>query len=93
LLVVLAAMALLYTYYYHSCRIKKWFVARSLAQEGLPPIASPKHKRHNHLSNTQLRLYCLYWIIDITLLEKKNNYLSKSMYDICRDNERVFLFM
>lgn len=46
LLVVLAAMALLYSYYYHSGRAKKWLMERRLTPES-PPVAPPRHKKHN----------------------------------------------
>ncbi|XP_031363886.1 uncharacterized protein LOC102674862 isoform X1 [Apis dorsata] len=54
LLVVLAAMALLYAYYYHSGRAKKWLMARRLTPES-PPVAPPRHKKHN-TSNAPLQL-------------------------------------
>ncbi|KAG7200447.1 hypothetical protein KM043_016050 [Ampulex compressa] len=47
LLVVLAAMALLYTYYYHAGRAKKWLMARRVLAPESPPIAPPRHKKHH----------------------------------------------
>ncbi|KAK1124526.1 hypothetical protein K0M31_006874 [Melipona bicolor] len=47
LLVVLAAMALLYSYYYHSGRAKKWLMGRRLLTPESPPVAPPRHKKHN----------------------------------------------
>ncbi|XP_015592756.1 uncharacterized protein LOC107266619 [Cephus cinctus] len=47
LLVVLAAMALLYSYYYHAGRAKQWLIAgKSLAPASIP-IAPPRHRKHN----------------------------------------------
>ncbi|XP_012248143.2 uncharacterized protein LOC100746949 isoform X1 [Bombus impatiens] len=50
LLVVLAAMALLYSYYYHSGRAKKWLMTRRLLTPESPPVAPPRHKKHNTFS-------------------------------------------
>ncbi|XP_076281956.1 uncharacterized protein LOC143209750 [Lasioglossum baleicum] len=47
LLVVLAAMALLYSYYYHAGRAKKWLMNSRLLTPGSPPVAPPRHKKHN----------------------------------------------
>ncbi|XP_076397096.1 uncharacterized protein LOC100878113 isoform X2 [Megachile rotundata] len=55
LLVVLAAMALLYSYYYHAGRAKKWLMARRLLAPESPPVAPPRHRKHN-TSNAQLQL-------------------------------------
>ncbi|XP_012282768.1 uncharacterized protein LOC105700977 [Orussus abietinus] len=46
LLVAFAASALLYTYYYHSDRAKKWLMAKKLFASKMPPVAPPRHKRH-----------------------------------------------
>ncbi|KAJ8676581.1 hypothetical protein QAD02_012368 [Eretmocerus hayati] len=58
LLVVLAVMALVYTYYYHAERAKQWLMARRLLNperhshqqqfqhQQPPPIAPPRHKKH-----------------------------------------------
>ncbi|XP_076181127.1 uncharacterized protein LOC143153609 isoform X1 [Ptiloglossa arizonensis] len=55
LLVVLAAMALLYSYYYHAGRAKKWLMASRLLAPESPPVAPPRHKKH-HTSNAPLQL-------------------------------------
>ncbi|XP_066592778.1 uncharacterized protein [Prorops nasuta] len=55
LLVVLSSMALLYAYYYHSGRAKKWLMARRHVSSEIPPVAPPRHKKH-HLPNAQLQL-------------------------------------
>lgn len=46
LLVVLAAMALLYSYYYHAGRAKKWLMTSRLLAPDSPPVAPPRHKKH-----------------------------------------------
>ncbi|XP_034948651.1 uncharacterized protein [Chelonus insularis] len=52
-LVVVAALSLIYVYYYHAGRAKKWLMARRCAPEAQPqpPVAPPRHKR---LSSTSL---------------------------------------
>ncbi|XP_043267096.1 uncharacterized protein [Venturia canescens] len=55
LVVVLAAMALIYAYYYHANRAKQWLKSRRLLSPESPPIAPPRHKRHS-LSNIQLQI-------------------------------------
>ncbi|XP_046141975.1 uncharacterized protein LOC114878203 isoform X1 [Osmia bicornis bicornis] len=47
LLVVLAAMALLYSYYYHAGKAKKWLMTSRLLSPESPPVAPPRHKKHN----------------------------------------------
>lgn len=57
LLVVVAAFALLYGYYYHAGRAKQWLMARRRVGEQqnlpVPPIAPPRQKR---LSSSNLYL-------------------------------------
>ena len=55
LLIVLSAMALLYAYYYHASRAKKWLKARRLLSSEKPPVAPPRHKRHS-MPNMQLQI-------------------------------------
>ncbi|XP_033216760.1 uncharacterized protein LOC117172708 [Belonocnema kinseyi] len=53
-LVAIAALALLYTYYYHAGRAKKWLMARRFLAPEPPPVAPPRHKKH--FANAQLQL-------------------------------------
>ncbi|KAK0080469.1 hypothetical protein PV325_013900 [Microctonus aethiopoides] len=55
LFIVIAALALLYVYYYHSGRAKEWLMARrhSARVNDQPPVAPPRHKR---LSSSSLHL-------------------------------------
>lgn len=55
LFAVIAALALIYVYYYHADRAKKWLMARRMASKihNKPPIAPPRHKR---LSSSTLHL-------------------------------------
>lgn len=55
ILVALAAMALLYTYYYHADRAKKWLMARRLLTPEPPPVAPPRLKKQSKTALTQIQ--------------------------------------
>ncbi|KAK2580245.1 hypothetical protein KPH14_012499 [Odynerus spinipes] len=54
-LVVLAVMALLYTYYYHAGTAKKWLLRRRQLTPENPPVAPPRHKK-SHILSAQMQI-------------------------------------